>query len=133
MVTLQHCIDLYHARQNARSTNLTGGAASGTSETDNCLDGGEVENLVLSSEAAVPDPSFGELLQLHRVNAGLSQNALAHKAHVDVAFVNRLEHGRSESSRSVVLALSRALALTPYKRFRLMDAAGYAIRTREAL
>jgi ribosome-binding protein aMBF1 (putative translation factor) len=130
--TLRELIDQYHARQAARSALLTGDAGAGTSEAKSGLNRCEAENLVLSSAPASPEPSFGDVLELYRVNAGLSQNALAHKAGVDPAFINRLEFGRADASRSVVLAIARALNLTPYKRSRLMDAAGYAIRAQEA-
>lgn len=57
---------------------------------------------------------FAKALRIRRMQAGLSQNALAKAAGIDPAYVNRLEHDKQSAgtpSRRVVLALARALGL----------------------
>jgi ribosome-binding protein aMBF1 (putative translation factor) len=126
LATLADCIALYEARQMARSD--SGDVRSVTGEDSHC----EAENLVLSTDRTESALSVADVLPLYRVNAGLSQNALARLAQIDVAHVNRLEHGKADASRFVILALARALELSPYKRARLMEAAGYCLRAQEA-
>lgn len=81
-------------------------------------------------------PALGVLLREYRLQAGLSQNALARMAGIDPAYVNRVERDLERSgapSRRVVLALWRALvretagtsqAIGPDHRERLLVAAG---------
>ena len=56
----------------------------------------------------------------------LSQTALAHKAGIDPAYVNRLEHGGQTPSRTVVLALAEVLDISQAQTDRLLFAAGLA-------
>lgn len=78
---------------------------------------------------AEPEP-FGSLLARMRVQAGYSQNALARRAGVDPAYVNRMEKTAASDRpqiplRPVVLALWEALSPSPIDRDRLLVAAGY--------
>lgn len=71
-------------------------------------------------------PEFGALLGHYRRRAGLSQNALAKRAEIPASYVCRLESGvRGAPSMSYVLALSRALGLTPADEDGLLISAGY--------
>ena len=69
--------------------------------------------------------SMGMLLKQQRTKAGLSQNALAKRAGVDVAHLFRLERGTSEAGPAVLGALARSMGLPAVERDRLMVAAGY--------
>jgi transcriptional regulator with XRE-family HTH domain len=56
----------------------------------------------------------------------LSQNELAHRAGINVAYVNRLESGSMRNpSREVVAALADGLGLGAAERSALLRAAGY--------
>lgn len=72
--------------------------------------------------------SFGQLLRTLRTREGLSQNALARRAGVDPAYVNRLERAPPTStalpSRRVVLSLASALDVSRTSTERLLVAAG---------
>jgi transcriptional regulator with XRE-family HTH domain len=69
--------------------------------------------------------TFGALLRRYREERGLSQNALAKKAGVNVGTVNRLESGeRSPGGSEMVLALAGALELAPRERDLLLLAGG---------
>ena len=81
-----------------------------------------------------PGPApFGALLREVRSRAGLSQNALARRAEIDPAYVNRLEKpARTRASRAgglprrpVVLRLAAATELGPVDADRLLAAAGH--------
>jgi transcriptional regulator with XRE-family HTH domain len=73
------------------------------------------------------DPDFAALLAHYRQRRGLSQNALAKRAHINSSYVNRLESGeRRRPTESVTFALARALHLSPKATDRLLLAAGYA-------
>jgi transcriptional regulator with XRE-family HTH domain len=66
---------------------------------------------------SIDGPSFGALLRRHRVAAGLSQEALAERAHLSVRAVNSLERGdRQAPYRATVEALVRVLDLTGAER-----------------
>ena len=57
---------------------------------------------------------FGELLRRYRLEANLTQQALAVRAHVSVQAIGMLERGTRRSPRhDTVVRLSRALGLTP--------------------
>jgi transcriptional regulator with XRE-family HTH domain len=70
---------------------------------------------------------FGAVLRELRIENGLSQNALARRAGIDPAYVNRLERAPAQStnlpSRRVVLDLAEAMELGPVGRERLLVAA----------
>lgn len=69
--------------------------------------------------------AFGAALRRYREERGLSQNALAKKAGVNVGSVNRLESGdRSPGGPEMVLTLAQALDLPPMERDLLLAAAG---------
>ena len=76
---------------------------------------------------------FGAVLRELRSRAGLSQNALARRAEVDPAYINRLEKpprapaGRAAGPprRPVVLRLAEATELGPIEADRLLAAAGH--------
>jgi transcriptional regulator with XRE-family HTH domain len=70
---------------------------------------------------------FGSMLRQLRVDAGLSQNALARDAGIDPSYVNRCERGSRSPSRQVVLSLSRALDCTDVNRDALLIAAEDAL------
>ncbi len=71
------------------------------------------------------EASFGALLRGYRERAGLAQNGLARAGGVNVGTVNRLERDqRLPTGRDQVLALARALALSPTETNRLLAAAG---------
>jgi len=75
-------------------------------------------------------PSGPRLLTRLRLQAGLSQNQLARIAHIDPAYVNRIERklGRHSPSRDVVLRLCEALGLDVDDGDRLLYAFGFAGR-----
>ncbi len=67
---------------------------------------------------------FGTLLRRHRLDAGLSQEALAERAGLSAAAVAALERGRRTTPRSdTVTLLADALALTASQRATLIAAA----------
>lgn len=70
--------------------------------------------------------SFGAMTRRLRREAMLSQNALAVRASVDPAYVNRIERHIHTPSRTVVLALAAALGLTPRQTDRYLFTAGLA-------
>lgn len=78
--------------------------------------------------------TFGQMLRRHRIAAALSQNALAHAAGIDPAYVNRLERGLSTRRdgrahlphRSHVLALAEVMDVSQAEADRLLYAAGLA-------
>jgi transcriptional regulator with XRE-family HTH domain len=75
---------------------------------------------------AVPS-SFGSLLRSLRVTLQVSQNEVARRAHVDTAYVWRLERAASAPpylSREVVLSLANAVNAEADDRDRLLAAAG---------
>ncbi len=75
-------------------------------------------------------PSFGLVLKQRRVAAGLSQNALARKAGIDPAYVNRIEAAASDAPtvprRPIVESLAVALDLSRLETDRFYLAAGMA-------
>jgi|SRR5581483_8229806 len=81
-------------------------------------------------DASQARSTFGAALRAYRVRAGLSQNALARRAGIDPAYVNRIEAAPHDAPtvprRPLVEALSRALDLGPLDRDRLLLAAGFA-------
>lgn len=78
--------------------------------------------------------SFGAMLNEYRVAVGLSQNALALRAGIDAAYINRIERGlwpagstRAHApSRAVVLQLASALVMDDRDTDRLLFLAGLA-------
>ena len=68
--------------------------------------------------------SFGTLLQHFRARLGITQNALARAASINVGTVNRLEHDqRLPAGREQALALARALGLDMAETNRLLASA----------
>jgi len=68
--------------------------------------------------------AFGELLRTARLQAGLSQEALASRARLSADAVAALERGRRRMPRlATVVALAAALDLPPPDRARLLAAA----------
>ena len=68
--------------------------------------------------------SFGALLLGFRARLGITQNALARAAEINVGTVNRLEHDlRLPTGRDQALALARALDLSMAETNRLLAAA----------
>jgi transcriptional regulator with XRE-family HTH domain len=56
---------------------------------------------------------FGRLLRELRLEAGLTQDELAHRASVDLSFVSRMERGLTQPSIGTFLVLSKVLRITP--------------------
>ena len=83
----------------------------------------------MAEQERVASP-FGAALRGFRVRAGLSQNALARRAGIDPAYVNRIEAAQREAPvvprRQVVEALATALQLSPLESDRLLLAGGHA-------
>ena len=76
-------------------------------------------------------PPFGALLRQFRLAAGLSQEALAERAHVSAQGVSALERGaRRTPQRETLLLLADALGLGPEDRGRLEASASRASRPR---
>ena len=68
---------------------------------------------------------FGALIRQHRLEASLSQEALAERSRLSVATIAAIERGRSKTPRpATVLLLAQALGLSADDRARLIDAAG---------
>ena len=68
--------------------------------------------------------SFGDLLRQYRVAAGLTQEALAERAHMSLAAIGKLERGaRQRPYRATVALLADALSLPPDERLELERAA----------
>jgi len=57
--------------------------------------------------------ALGEAVRVLRVEAGLSQEALADAAHVHITLLGGLERGTGNPNYATVVKLSRALGLTP--------------------
>src|SRR5262245_22353609 len=75
--------------------------------------------------AAVGAGGYGLLLAGHRSSAGLSQRALAERAHMDHASIVRSESGqRPPAGADEVVGLAAALGLSPRERDELLIAAG---------
>lgn len=73
---------------------------------------------------------FAELLRKLRLEAGLSQNALAKKTGVDPSYINRIERGeRQPPSVGVIHDIARALELDSFSVDQLLLGAGYAPAT----
>jgi transcriptional regulator with XRE-family HTH domain len=77
-------------------------------------------------EDASPGVAFGPLLQDLRRTRGKTQLSLALDAGVSQRHLSFLEKGRSRASRSMILALSTALALPLRERNALLLAGGFA-------
>ncbi len=81
-------------------------------------------------QALADGAAFGRALREARVRAGLSQNALARRAGIDPAYVNRIEAAPAAAPivprRPIVEALARALELSRIEADRLLLAAGMA-------
>lgn len=71
---------------------------------------------------AVP---FKTKLRYHRTSRGWSQAKLARKAHVSPSYVSYLEKGVKSATEDVVVALSRALTLSPAETTEFLAASGY--------
>src|SRR5687768_4699246 len=69
------------------------------------------------ADAARPT-SFGELLRQHRLEAGLTQAALAERAGVSVRAIQHLERSGGQPQRGTAHRLAGALALTAERRVR---------------
>jgi transcriptional regulator with XRE-family HTH domain len=75
-------------------------------------------------------PPFGALLRRYRLLAGLTQEALAERAHLSLCAVSALEQGTSRAPRAATLALlAEALALSAQARAALVAAAQHDTRT----
>jgi tetratricopeptide (TPR) repeat protein/transcriptional regulator with XRE-family HTH domain len=73
--------------------------------------------------ADLAGPSFGELLRCHRLDANLTQEALAARSHLSVQAIGMLERGtRRSPRRDTVVRLSRALRLSPSQTEALLTA-----------
>jgi transcriptional regulator with XRE-family HTH domain len=55
------------------------------------------------------DRTFGSVLRRTRLAAGLSQEALAHRAGCHPTFISLLEHGKNSPSLATLMALADAL------------------------
>jgi transcriptional regulator with XRE-family HTH domain len=74
--------------------------------------------------ATTDTPTFGAVLRRYRVLAGLTQEALAERAHLSTRAVSALEQGINRAPRAATLALlAEALALTAEARAALAAAA----------
>jgi transcriptional regulator with XRE-family HTH domain len=70
--------------------------------------------------------SFGKLLRDFRLQAGLSQRALAQAAKVDTSYISRLESGEREiPSRSLALVLAEILRLSQQESDLWLISAGF--------
>ncbi|MCA9610708.1 MAG: helix-turn-helix domain-containing protein [Myxococcales bacterium] len=74
---------------------------------------------------------MGATLRAWRTERGLTQRALAEAAGITAKHVSFIETGRAQPSRVTLLALSRALQLSPHDRQALLGAAGHAPARRE--
>ena len=83
------------------------------------------------ADAAQPG-SFGELLRQHRLDAGLTQAALAERAGLSVRAVQHLEGSFGQPQRETTQRLAEALALTPERRAQFERAATPTPRRRAA-
>ena len=72
---------------------------------------------------------FSQLLRRFRLNAELSQIALAKQAGITQSTYNRFERGKRLPSRNHIQPLSEALKLDPFDRASLFNAAGYSATT----
>jgi len=79
---------------------------------------------------AETDESFGGLLRRYRLEAGLTQQALAERARVSVRSIQNLEHGDNRPLRDTARRLAVALGLAEGDRMRLAAAAAPAPRPR---
>jgi transcriptional regulator with XRE-family HTH domain len=57
------------------------------------------------------DRIFGSVLRKERLAAGLSQEALAHRAGCHPTFISLLEHGKNCPSLATLMALAHALEI----------------------
>lgn len=57
------------------------------------------------------DRAFGIILHKRRVDAGLSQEALAHRAGVHPTWISLLERGKNSPSLATLMALAEALEM----------------------
>ena len=77
---------------------------------------------------ASQEQSFGELLRQYRLAAGLTQEALAERAHMSAVAVGALERGtRQRPYRSTIRLLADALALSSNERLELERAVHRAV------
>lgn len=72
-------------------------------------------------------PRFGALLRQFRLDAGMTQQELAERAHLSADAVSTLERGaRTRPYRETIVLLGRALALSPEREALLASAVGIA-------
>ncbi len=84
-----------------------------------------VPKAIARSQASAPATPFGTELRVLRQQAGLSMTALARRAGVDPAHIQRAETRGIGVSREVVGVIADALALGSEDRDRLLILAGY--------
>src|SRR5262245_60655503 len=82
------------------------------------------------ADEALP-ASFGALLRQHRLDAGLTQEALAERAGLSVRAVQHLERALGQPQRETTRRLADALALKGARRAELERAAAPAPRRRQ--
>ena len=69
---------------------------------------------------------FHEILRLYRAESGLSFQQLSQRAHVDVAYLHRLERGHAtRPGRNVILRIALGLGLTLEAADQLLAAGGH--------
>lgn len=68
-----------------------------------------------------PRKQFGNRLRKLRLDAGLSQEALAYAAELDRSYVGGVERGEYNISLLNICALARALATPPYELLKFTD------------
>ena len=76
--------------------------------------------------------SFGELVRQHRLDAGLTQAALAERAGITLRAVQDLERSVGRPQRETARRLAEALALTAERRAQFDRAAAPSPRSRAA-
>lgn len=74
----------------------------------------------MSAGISITDPQtrarsalFGQVVRAHRVGAGLTQEALAHRAGVDRQSINRIENAAYGTSLPRIFRLADALGVKP--------------------
>jgi len=72
---------------------------------------------------------FAQMLQRFRAEKGFSQSKLSRRAGVTVSLICHYEAGRRHPNYDTVLALARAMELTPYETAQLLVSAGYGSDT----
>jgi len=76
---------------------------------------------MLGKQKTSPQEAFGFVLRRLRLQAGLSQEALALEAGLQRNYISLMELGRNQPTVTVIYKLAKALGIRPAKLIQMVD------------